>query len=236
MTQIGTTFHIKSTLSVKMRNETGDEVFVSTGAEAYNVEEDNIPEKRAVIDELLTDWIKDRAEAIGSASFGNYADNDSVDEVAADEAAADEVADDDELTEDAINSMKKAELDALIEEHGIEVEPKAKLADKRAAIIEALFSGEEDAADDAEEDADDADDDTDDADDDTDTADDAEDDDEEFEPYTAAELGEMKLKELDEIAVAWGVPLKHKAGADLKTKKATAIKAILKFQEDSAEE
>ena len=223
MTQLGTTFSIKSTLSVKMRNETGDEVFVSTGAEAYNVEEDSIPEKRLVIDELLDNWIKDRAEVIGMATFGGYADVDEADEAKGaeeDEAEEDEAA---ELTEDDVNSMKKAELDALIEEHGIEVEPKAKIAEKRAAIIEALFSDEaeeEDEAEAEEEDEDEA----------------EEEDEEEFEPYTSDELGVMKLKELDEIAVAWGVPLKHKAGADLKTKKATAIKAILKFQEDSAEE
>lgn len=232
VTTTGTTFTLKTTISVKQRNETGDEIFVSTGIEVANVTEDELDARKASAAEIVDGWIKDRVESVGAAAFGGYSEDDAEEASEDGEDGEDEDGEDEDgedLTEEAINAMKKPELDALIEEHGLDIDTKLKLADKRAAIIEALFAEDED------EDGDDDGDEEEEEDDEGDEGD--EDGDEEpFEPYTEEELGEMKLKELDEIANEWELKVKHKAGADLKAKKANVIKAILKYQEENAEE
>lgn len=225
MTTTGTTFTLKTTISVKQRNETGDEIFVSTGIEVANVTEDELDARKASAAEIVDGWIKDRVESVGAAAFGGYSEDDAEEasEDGEDEDGEDE--DGEDLTEEAINAMKKPELDALIEEHGLEIDTKLKLADKRAAIIEALFAEDEDE--DGDEDGEEEE---------EEEEGDEDGEEEPFEPYTEEELGEMKLKELDEIANEWELKVKHKAGADLKAKKANVIKAILKYQEENAEE
>lgn len=226
MTATGTTFTLKTTASMKTRNEDGDEVFVSAGIEVNGVTEDELETRKASASELVDGWIAERAASVGAASFGGEeADADEEDESDEDEEGEEDEdgEEEEELpTEDEINAMKKADLDALIKEHELDIDPKMKLADKRAAIIEALLSEEDEEGDEEDEEEEED--------------EDEEGEDEEFEPFEEAELKKMKLAELQEQAEAWEIEVKIKKGADLPTKKAAYIKAILAHQEEAAEE
>ena len=232
---VNNTASLKQSLSVKMRNEVGDEVFISVGMEQHGVSPENVDAEQAALNDRLAAWIEERSTAVGGSAFsaasGGSFDEDETEEEAEEEADEEEEADGEEeaeveLTLEDVEKMKKAELDALIEEYELEIDTKTAIKAKRAAVIEALFAedaDEEEEADEEEAEEEEAD-------------DEAEGEEEEFEPYEEAELKAMKLAELQEIAEAWEVEVTTKKGADLKAKKAAHVKAILAFQEEAAEE
>jgi hypothetical protein len=225
---------VKHTVSVKQRTEVGDEVFISVGQEYHNVplgEEGDYKEK---LSDSISAWLETRVSTIAGAAFESYADpeegvadTDDEDEDEADEEAEDEEADD-ELTIEDVQAMKVGELRELIEAHELDVDPKLKVKELREAVVAALFE-EDEEADEDEEDEDEEDEDE--ADEESEDEDEDEDEDEEEEPYTEDELKALKLTELQEIAEAWELKVKHKKGADLKTKKADFVKAIIQAQE-----
>jgi len=235
MTKPEITTTIKQTVSVKQRTEVGDEVFISVGQEYHNVPVSEADALKATLDQSISDWLEARVSSVAGAAFESYTDpekgvaeTDDEDETEADEEEADDEADD-ELTIEDVQAMKVGELRELIEAHELDVDPKLKVKELREAIIAALFEEEDEEEDEADDEE--ADDEADDEEAEDEEEDEEEDGDEEDEPYTEDELKALKLAELQEIAEAWELKVKHKKGADLKAKKADFVKAILEAQE-----
>jgi hypothetical protein len=220
---------VKHTVSVKQRTEVGDEVFISVGQEYHNVpldEEDSYKEKLST---AISEWLETRVSTIAGAAFESYSDPeegvaDSEDEEEAEESEDEN--DEDELTIEDVQAMKVGELRELIEAHELDVDPKLKVKELREAIIAELFAEEDEDEESEEDDEEDEDEESE-----EDEGDEEEGDEEEEEPYTEDELKALKLAELQEIAEAWELKVKHKKGADLKAKKADFVKAIIEAQE-----
>lgn len=232
---------LKHTISVKQRTEAGDEVFVSVGMEQSGISSENVDTVQGEIDTKLSDWMEQRVAAIGGSVFSGYAEEadygdeeeaeDDEEEAEEDEDEADEEEGDEDLPSvEEIEKMKKADLDALIDAYELEVDKKAAIKDKRAAIIAALFDEED------EEDEDEEDEDEEEADEDEEDEEEGDEEEEEFVPYTKAELSAMKLAEIQAICEEWEIKVKVAKGADLKAKKAAYIAAVLKMQEEAEEE
>jgi hypothetical protein len=239
MTKPEITTTIKQTISVKQRTEVGDEVFISVGQEYHNVPVAEADAMKATLDESLSAWLETRVSSVAGAAFESYSDPEKGvaesedDEEEGAEAADDEEADD-ELTIEDVQAMKVGELRELIEAHELDVDPKLKVKELREAVIAALFEEEdEEEADEEEEDeeAEEEDEESEEGDEEEEDEDEEEESEEGDEPYTEDELKALKLAELQEIAEAWELKVKHKKGADLKAKKADFVKAILEAQE-----
>lgn len=234
---------IKHTVSMKQRNEVGDEVFISVGQEYSGVPLDQEDDMKQKLSDAVAAMLEDRVKAIAGAAFESYSDpdegevddEDEAEDEADEEEEGDDEEDGDELTYEDVAAMKIGELRELIKEHELDVDPKLKVKELREAVLAELFAEDEDDEDEDEEEADEEDE----ADneeesedeDDEDEEEDEEEDDEE--PYTEDELKALKLTELQEIAEVWELEVKLKKGADLKAKKAAYIKAIMSAQEDA---
>lgn len=212
----------KLTISVKRRLGNGDEIFIAPGVEMSCTVAD-LAETQADVTTRVKTWLDDLLEAFPDPTDAED-EAEEADEDESEEADEDESEEGDEegedLSEEDIDAMDKKELLALNKEHelGVEGAAKMKLADLREAVKAAAFADDEDESDEAEE----ADEDEDESEDDGDEG-----------GYDEAELKAMKLEGLQEVCDAWEI--KHpvaKKGADLKTKKAAYIKAILAFQEE----
>lgn len=238
---LGTAATVKLTVSVKRRLGNGDEVFFAPGMELHVAPEDFSAAKEQVTNTLeawvaeLTEKFPDPADAEDDADDADDSDDD-------DDAEDDADDDEDGLTEDDVKGMAKKELLALIKEQELEIDGAAKMGVKelRDAVVEALFSDDDDdsddddADDDDDSDDDDSDDDSDDDadDDDDDDDDDDSDDDGDDDLYTEAELKGMKLAELQEIVDEWKIKHpKYAKDAKSKDKIGIYVKHILKHQE-----
>lgn len=209
----------KLTISVKRRLPDGSEVFIAPGIEVQCPEHELDP-KQAEVTERIQSWM--------DSLISLYPDSDPIDgaedEEDEDETEEDETEDEDEgdedggeeddLTEDDIRKMKKADLVALAKDYEIKLES-TKVPDMKEELIAELFEegDEEDEDEDGDEDEDD----------------------EDEEGYTEAELKEMKLGELTDIAEEWELDVDVPKGAKMAAKKKLYIEAILEAQEEDEE-
>jgi hypothetical protein len=209
----------KLTVSIKRRMANGDEVFIAPGVEMHCAA-DELDETQATVTERVHKWMDELLQAYPDADPLDDEDDEADDEEdEADEDDEEDEEDEDDLSEADVKKMKKAELLELIEEEELEIETKGmSVADLKAAIIEELFS-EEDEEDEDEEDADDED-----------------EDDEDEEGYTEEELAELDLKDLQEIVDAWELDHpKFKKGVKLAAKKKAYIALIIEAQDEDEE-
>ena len=213
MTSAPITVTLKHTLSAKQRAEGGDEVFISVGQEVHNVPVDQEDEYKAKLGESLAAWLEDRVGTVAAATFEGYAEPEEGEAEPEDEEETEGEGGEDELTLEDVEKMKLPELKALVAEYELEADPKLKLKELRAAIIEELFAeGEEEGGEEEE-------------------TEEGEEEGEEEAGYDEEELKGMKLAELVEIADAWEIEVSVPKGAGLKDKKALYIEAILEEQE-----
>lgn len=212
----------KLTVSVKRRMTNGDEMFIAPGVEMHCTT-DELDETQASVTERVHAWLDELLQAYPDTDPVDEDDEDEEDDEGEDDDAdegeddEDDEAEDeeDDLTEADIKKMKKAELIEFVKDEELDIETKGmSVADLKAAIIEELFSEEDDEDEDEEADEDD------------------EDEDEE-EGYTEEELAELDLKELQEIVDAWELEHpKFKKGTKLAAKKKAYTKLILEEQDE----